>query len=329
MAHDQTALQTPSQATRRPRRRWLTWTLVVLALVGFGGFLIYRQALATEAVALLDNADRVLRGGDGGIRVAAAVRYGRDPAQKLEMILPADAAAKKQPLPIVVFIHGGGWRSGDPHDYRFIARALVPQGYAVVLAGYRLHPKAHFPAMLEDGAAALRWVADNAAAHGGDPRRVVLMGHSAGAYNAVMLGLDQRWLAAQGLSANALRGVVALAGPYDFYPFDSAATKLSFGKAPDPEQTQPVVHARAGGPPLLLVHGTADTRVRPRNSVELARTMSRAGAPTRAVLLDGVTHEGIIMLFARPFSRDPRALDAVLPFLAKVTASAPVKPSGG
>ena len=321
--------KTPSLPTGKPRRRRLLWLLAVLALLGIGGFLAYRQALATEAVALLDNADRVLRGGDGAIRVAAAARFGSDPAQKLEMIVPADNAARKGPLPIVVFIHGGGWRSGDPHDYRFIARALVPQGYAVVLAGYRLYPKAQYPGMLEDGAAALRWVADNAAKHGGDPQRVVLMGHSAGAYNAVMLGLDQRWLAARGLDANALRGVVGLAGPYDFYPFESAATRLSFGKAPNPEETQPVVHARAGGPPLLLVHGTADTRVRPRNSVELARTMPRAGAPTRAVLLDGVTHEGLIMMFARPFSHDPRALDAVLPFLAKVTASPPVQANGG
>lgn len=317
------------RATRKPRRRWFRWVLVILAVLCIGGYLLYRQALATEAVAMLDRADRVLRGGDAAIREVAAAQYGRDPAQKLEMFLPADADASKGPLPIVVFIHGGGWRSGDPHDYRFIARALAPQGYAVVLAGYRLYPKARYPGMLEDGAAALRWVANNARAKGGDPARVVLMGHSAGAYNAVMLGLDQRWLSAQGLSSNALRGVVGLAGPYDFYPFESEATKLSFGKAPNSEETQPVVHARAGGPPLLLVHGAADTRVRPRNSVELARTMTRAGAPTHAVLLEGVTHEGIIMLFARPFSHDPRALDAVLPFLAKVTASPAVKAQGG
>jgi acetyl esterase/lipase len=142
--------------TRKPRRRWLVWTLAVLALLGVGAFLLYRQALATEAVAMLDTADRILHGGDGTIREVAAVRYGSDPAQKLEMFLPAVAA--KGPLPIIVFIHGGGWRSGDPHDYRFIARALAPQGYAVVLAGYRLYPKARYPGMLEDGAAALRWV---------------------------------------------------------------------------------------------------------------------------------------------------------------------------
>lgn len=319
----------PPRKARTTRRRWLAWTLIILALLGTGGFLAYRMALASNAVGLLDSADKILRGGDGAIRQVESARYGSDPAQKLEMFLPADASAAKGPLPIVVFIHGGGWRSGDPHDYRFIARALAPQGYAVVLAGYRLAPRVRYPAMLEDGAAALRWVADHAGALGGDPKRIVLMGHSAGAYNAVMLGLDRRWLAARGLSADALRGVVGLSGPYDFYPFESDTTRFSFGKAPSPEETQPVVHARAGGPPLLLVHGTADTRVRPRNSVELARTMTRAGAPTRAVLLDGVTHEGLIMLFARPFSHDPRGLDAVLPFLARVTASPVVQANGG
>jgi acetyl esterase/lipase len=210
-----------------------------------------------------------------------------------------------------------------------MARALVPKGYAVVLAGYRLFPHTRFPGMLEDGAKALRWVADHAATLGGDPSRIVLMGHSAGAYNAAMLMLDRRWLAHERLSADALRGTVGLAGPYDFYPFDTTSSINSFGQAPQPEDTQPVVFARGDTPPMLLVHGTADTTVRPRNSVELARTLTRAGAPTQAVLLNGVTHEGLIMMFAKPFDRDRRALDAVLPFLAKVTASPPVQAHGG
>ncbi len=307
---------------------WITWSLIVIALIGAVGFAAYRFALSNNAVALLDGADRLLRNGDGEIRQVAAVRYGTDAAQKLEMFVPAGASALA-PLPVIVFIHGGGWHSGDPHDYRFMARALAPHGYAVVLAGYRLYPHVRYPAMLEDGASALRWVADHAAALGGDPGRVVLMGHSAGAYNAAMLTLDRRWLAHERLSADAIKGTVGLAGPYDFYPFDTESSKKSFGRAANPEETQPVVYARGDAPPMLLVHGTADTTVRPRNSVELARTLTRAGAPTHAVLLKDVTHEGAIMLFARPFSRDSRVLDAVLPFLAKVTASPPVQAHGG
>lgn len=301
---------------------WATWGAIVLLIACGALYAAYAHAINTNAVGTLDAADRFLRGGDGAIRLVAADRFGPDKAQKLEMFVPADATG---PLPVVVFIHGGGWNAGDPHDYRFMARAIAPQGYAVVLAGYRHFPHVRYPAMLEDGALALRWVADHAAAHGGDPARVVVMGHSAGAYNAVMLALDKRWLAQVGLDADALRGAVGLSGPYDFYPFDAKAAIDSFGKAPDPEDTQPVAHARAGAPPLLLVHGLDDTTVRPTNAVSLARAMTHVGAPTHAVLLDGVSHEGLIMRFARPFSRDARVLDAVLPFLKRAVASPPVQ----
>lgn len=296
---------------------WIGWTVTCLVLLGLLGYAAIQHALKTNAVAVLDGADRLLNGGDGAIRLVAAERFGKDPAQKLEMFVPQGA---KGPLPVLVFVHGGGWSSGDPHDYRFIARTLCAQGYAVVLAGYRLYPQAKFPAMLQDGAAALRWVQDNAAKFGGDPARMALMGHSAGAYNVVMLSLNSRWLQAVGLDTGVIRGAVSLAGPFDFLPFDTPATIHSFGDAPDPSLTQPVNFARKDAPPLLLVTGDSDTRVKPRNSAALARRLTAAGAPTDPILLDGVSHEGIIMMFARPFSRDRRGLEAVLPFLARVTA---------
>ncbi len=296
---------------------WIGWTAVTLLLLGVLATIAVRHALATSAVAVLDGTDRLLQGGDGAIRQVADVRYGTDPAQKLEMFVPSDAKAA---LPVVVFIHGGSWATGDPHDYRFIARTLCAQGYAVVLAGYRLYPQVRYPGMLEDGAAALRWVHDNAGKFGGDPARMALMGHSAGAYNAVMLTLDRQWLAGVGLDDRAIRGTVALAGPFDFLPLDTEATIDSFGQAPDPALTQPINFARPDAPPMLLVTGDADTRVKPRNSKALAQRLTDLGVPTTPVLLEGVTHEGIIMQFARPFSRDTRVIDAVLPFLTRATA---------
>lgn len=300
---------------------WIGWTAVTLVLLGVLGFIALRHALQNNSVAVLNGADKLLNGGDGAIRLVADTRFGPEPAQQLEMFVPASAAG---PLPVVMFIHGGSWASGDPQDYRFIARTLCAQGYAVVLAGYRLYPQARYPAMLEDGAAALRWVHDNAAQHGGDPRRIALMGHSAGAYNAVMLTLDRQWLQRVGLGNGVIRGTVSLAGPFDFLPFDSKATIDSFGDAPDAARTQPINFVRADAPPLLLVTGDADTRVRPRNTKALARLLTKAGAPNTPVMLEGVSHEAIIMQFARPFSRDTRALDAVLPFLGNVTAAASV-----
>jgi len=301
---------------------WLGWTVITVLLLVLVSLGALRHAVNTNGAAVLDGADRLLRG-DSAIRLVADERYGPDPEQRVEMFVPS-AQTPDRPLPIVVFIHGGSWASGSPHDYRFIARTLVPHGYAVVLAGYRLFPRVRYPAMLEDGAGALRWVADNAARHGGDPARIVVMGHSAGAYNTLMLTLDPRWLGTRGLSPAMLRGAVSLAGPADFLPLDTQATIDTFGHAPDLRDTQPVAHAHGGAPPLLLVTGDADTRVKPRNSLALARALTVAGTPTKVVMLAGVTHEGIIKMFARPFSSDTRASDAVLSFLARVTAPSAV-----
>ncbi len=306
---------------------WIGWTLLALVLLSATGVYAFRRALENNAVAVLDGADKLLNGGDGAIRQVADLRYGKDPAQKLEMFVPQGA---KGSLPVLIFVHGGSWAGGDPHDYRFIARTFCAQGYAVVLAGYRLYPKVQFPAMLEDGASAVRWVHDNAAKLGGDPARVALMGHSAGAYNVTMLTLDPQWLRAVGLDDSAILGTVALAGPFDFLPLDSDATIHSFGNAPDLAKTQPITFVRKDAPPLLLVTGDADTRVRPRNSKRLAQLLTQAGVPNQPILLEGVTHEKIIMMFAQPFARDRRAIDAVLPFLEQVTApSVAVQAAGG
>ncbi len=283
-----------------------------------------RYATTRGSVALLDRADRLLAGGERAIRLAVTAQFGDDPAQRLALFVPTaatlDPAMTGRALPLVVFIHGGGWDSGDPDDYRFIARNLAPAGYAVVLAGYRLGHAGRYPAMLEDAAAALRWIAAHAPAQGGDAARVVLMGHSAGAYNAVMVALDRHWLGQSGLADGALRGAVGLAGPYDFLPLDDPGTIAAFGQADHPLQTQPIHHARGDAPPLLLIHGNDDVRVAPRHSLALARAVASAGGRCDTRMLDGAGHEGLIMRFARPFLSDRRALAAVRAFLAAVTA---------
>jgi len=303
--------------------RWI----VGLAALGVAGHALYRRALARNPVAVLDAADLALRRGQTGTVCLAKARFGPDPQQRLEVHGPRGVAPDAR-LPIVVFIHGGAWDSGRPQDYRFLARSLIsatgPQGCLVVLAGYRLLPQGRWPIMLADGARAVRWVKDHAATLGGDPARIVLMGHSAGAYNALALALDKRWLADEGLDADALAGAIGLATPADFLPLDDPASVATFGHCADLQQTQPITHVHAGAPPLLLIHGADDPRVRPRNSVALAAAMTKAGQPTEAMVLDGIDHERLIMAFARPFARETRPLAAVAAFLAKVCASPPV-----
>lgn len=308
----------------RKRMGWLGWTGVVLLLAALGVAALAWWAASNNSAATLDGLDaRFAR--SRGVEQVATATYAEGPAQKLQMFVPAGAPPAAG-FPLVVFFHGGGWHSGDPYDYHWIARALAEKGYATALVGYRLNQPGRFPAMLEDSAAGTRWALSHARRYGIDPTRVVLMGHSAGAYNTTMLTLDRQWLGREGVPEGTVKGAVVLAGPSDFYPFAKKSSINALGHWPRPQDTQPVNFVRADAPPMLLVHGTKDTVVRPRNAVILARRLTEAGAPTRAVLIDGMGHNGMVITLAKPFDRDRRVADAVFPFLARVLpASSPVQ----
>lgn len=275
-------------------------------------FAAWQYAHATNSVALLDLADKVLAGTSGSKVLVSDARFGPDPAQRIDVIAPDTPG----PHPVLVFIHGGGWHSGAPGEYAFIGRHFARAGYLVVLPGYRLGEAGRYPHMLEDSAAALAWVQDNAARLGGDPDRVFVMGHSAGAYNAVMLALDGQWLERAGVTPGFIKGVVGLSGPYDFYPFTSDSARNAFAHVADPRVTQPINHVRAPAPPILLLTGDADDTVKMRNSKVLAQALTLAGQPTSPVILSGVDHAGPVLKLAAPFIRDRRVIDPVLQFLA-------------
>ena len=282
----------------------------------------------TSPVALLGGVDRIA-GGTGGARLLRTdLAYGADPAQRLDIYAPS--VPSRAPAPVLVFIYGGSWNSGVPAQYHFIGRTFARAGYVVVLPGYRRVPAGRFPHMLEDSAAAVRWVHDHIAEFGGDPARVFLAGHSAGAYNVMMLALERQWLGRQGLDDRAVRGVIGLSGPYDFFPFTTDAARAAFAHEPDPALTQPITFARAEGPPLLLLTGDRDTTVKPRNSFALAKAITALGTPTSVTVIPGASHGDTVKLLARPFSNDRRVLDAVLSFMAAHGGpSAPVQKPGG
>jgi len=177
-----------------------------------------------------------------------------------------------EPAPVVFFIYGGGWKNGERADYQFVGRALAARGFVAVIADYRLVPEVRYPEFLEDCAKALRWTQDNIADYGGDPKRLFLAGHSAGAYNAVMLGLDPSFMRDYGVTLP-IRGVAALSGPYDFYPFEYNEVREAFGKAQNPEGTQPVNLVTPDTPPMLLASGTTDPIVRLQNTEHLAQKL--------------------------------------------------------
>jgi acetyl esterase/lipase len=251
----------------------------------------------------------------GSARVAQGLAYG--PGARLRLDVYAPRARSAASRPVIVFIYGGSWSSGRRQGYAFAARALAAKGFVVVVPDYRLVPEVRYPDFLRDCAAAVRWTRGNAGRWGGDGERIVLTGHSAGAYNAAMLALDPSLL---GSDRAAVRGFAGLAGPYDFLPLDDPASIGAFGDWPRPAETQPVGHAAAGAPPALLLHGADDTRVKPRNSRRLAERLEAAGSDVRLKLYPGIGHVGILTALAIPFRRRAPVLADVARFAREVTA---------
>ncbi len=253
---------------------------------------------------------------DGGVRrVAEGIAFGEGPRRRLDVYAPEAPG----PHPVLVFIYGGSWSSGRRQDYAFAGAAFAARGFVTVVPDYRLVPDTRFPGFLDDGAAALRWVADHVGEYGGDASRIVLVGHSAGAYNAIMLALDAHYLADAGVDAARVRGAVGLAGPYDFIPFDVPATRDAFGEAPDAVLTQPIHFARADAPPLLLLWGEDDTTVGPRNLRSLETAMRTAGGRVETKTYPGVDHVDIMLAVSRPFRGRAPTLNDVTGFAQRVT----------
>lgn len=246
---------------------------------------------------------------EGSSRLAEGVAYGAHPRQKLDVYAP-DGARKG--LPVVLFIYGGSWNSGDRGDYAFVGRALASQGFVTMVMDYRLVPETVFPGFVEDAASATAWIKLHAGDYGGDPDRLFVMGHSAGAYIAAMVAVTPTYLREAGLSGRVFRGFVGLAGPYDFLPLDVAATQTAFGTFKDLPRTQPVVVASAGSPPALLAHGRDDTTVYPYNTEDLAKVLRSKGVAVTERYYPGLTHAGIIVDVSRPFrNKAPVLADAV------------------
>lgn len=222
------------------------------------------------------------------------------------------------PKPVLIFWYGGGWVKGSKEDYGFAARAYAAKGYVVVLPDYRLVPEVRFPAFIEDGAAAVKWVEANITRYGGDPKRIAFAGHSAGAYTAVMLAADPRYLRAAGVDPKVVYGAVGLSGPYDFYPFTGRAVAAMQGA--DYRLTQPILLVTRDTPPLMLVTGTEDMTVRPKNARNLARRLRELGVPVALNEYPGLNHEDIVVALSRPFRNKGDVLDESAAFLMKASA---------
>jgi len=249
------------------------------------------------------------------------VPYGPDPRQRLDIYRPVEPAPAGG-YPVVVFFYGGSWNRGERADYRFVGEALASRGIVAVLADYRLYPQVRYPGFLEDCARALAFTLDEAGHYGGDARRVFVAGHSAGAYNAAMLALDRRWLAARGHVPEELAGWIGLAGPYDFLPIGNPEVKPVFNDPDYPPGSQPIQHAGAAAPRSFLAAARSDALVDPvRNTEGLAARLRQQGVPVSLKLYDHVNHLTLAGAFARPLRPLAPVLDDMAGFVLETPAS--------
>lgn len=275
--------------------------------------LVVLAALAAAAVPALAQVTifspfNIAEAMDQGVKKVANIAYADGKRKYLDIYMPENLEA---PAPVVMFIYGGAWRAGDKFEYEFAGRAFAAAGFVTVIADYRLYPEVKYPEFLEDNAQAMKWIEDNIALYDGDPARFFIAGHSAGAYNAVMLGLDSSFRREFGVTMP-IRAIAGLSGPYNFYPFEYDQVRETFGNAPNPEGTQPINLITADAPPIFLASGTSDPIVRVENSTALGARLEASGVWVTQKYYDGLGHlEPVVALGSMMRFRVPVLNDIV------------------
>jgi acetyl esterase/lipase len=218
--------------------------------------------------------------------------YGPDPSQKLDIYVPANSKDKQ--LDIIVFFYGGRWTYGAKEDYRFVAATFVKEGFVVVIPDYRKYPQVRFPVFVEDGAKALAWVSDHIVEWHGNPARIHVVGHSAGAHIGALLAADPHYLADMGKDRSlTIHDFAGLAGPYAFTP-DEPDLENMFGPPQNYPNMQVTTFIDGTQPPMLLLYGNKDTAVKLANLEKLEQRIKQRGGCMRSRIYPDTDHIDLI-----------------------------------
>src|SRR2546426_9682911 len=226
---------------------------------------------------------------------------------KLDVYIPKG----KLNAPVLFFIHGGAWRTGDRSYYPPLGNRYAREGFLTVVPSYRLAPKHPHPAQIEDVAAAFAWTARHVAEYGGDTNRIYVAGHSAGGHLGALLSLDEHWLATYQLSPKLIRGVLALSGVYNLTIGESQDSV--FGHDPQVRRdASPLFHIKAGAPPFLVGFCQWDYFTLPAQARQFQRALQRAGVNAELLYIPEENHLSEIINVTR---NDDPIVEAALRFM--------------
>ncbi|MCC2658172.1 MAG: alpha/beta hydrolase [Panacagrimonas sp.] len=248
-----------------------------------------------------------------GYDLAANIPYDTSRNLRLDIYSPQGV----QNAPVVLFFYGGRWTSGTKDDYRFVGEALSSRGFIGVIADYRLYPQVRFPEFVDDGARAVAWLHSNARTYGGSPDKIFVMGHQSGAHIAAMLAIKEEYMSRAGGSRSWLRGMIGLAGAYDFLPITDPTLRDIFAPPEKYERSQPVLYAEGDNPPMLLMHGEDDDNTEIKNTRSLAAAVKKAGGPIETVIYPKMSHRMIIASLAKPIRGQTDVLGHVSEFVTR------------
>lgn len=270
---------------------------------------------------------------------------GSDPVKhRLDLFLPAPppdigASPAGVPAPILVFVHGGGWKTGDKsfrpggYDvYSNIGRFFAARGIVVAVVSYRLMPEVDWSEQVDDVAAAVAWLHENAARYGANPGEVFLSGHSAGAQLSAWVALDRSRLESRGVPATVVRGLIAVSGAgYDLSDpetyrlgadLDYYEERFRRGDSTDAwsRDASPIRFARADAPPSLVLFASGESEALKHQARIFHEALARAGAESRLVEVPSGSHERIVLTLSR---NDRVAGPEILAFIRACADRAP------
>jgi acetyl esterase/lipase len=258
--------------------------LGLLVGLGVGGWLAYGEEIRYYAGLL--KAYRIARRFYAEYEhLARDIAFHPEMEPRLDVYSPSSGDGH----PVLIFVHGGGWRNYDKELFAPVAMKLLPEDLVVVIPDYTLHPHAGYEQMAHEVAAAVSWTLEHIAQYGGDPHRVVLAGHSAGAHLSALALLDGRFLPAYGHSPMELCGWIGMSGVYDVqaeYDFwlDQGVTaevmETVMGGRENFRSASPIRYVQPTLPSLLLIHGDQDETVPVGITVDFHEALRAAGAPS-------------------------------------------------
>lgn len=235
------------------------------------------------------------------------VSYGELSRQTLDIY---KAEKPRAGSPVLVFVHGGSWDSGSKDIYKFLAEGFTSEGFDVVVPDYRLYPEVKNPEFIIDNAKAVAYAAEQF-----PDRSIVMMGHSAGAYNVLMLGLQPDYLKSQSVNiCETVSGIVALAAPVGIIPLTEEPLITIF---PDRFEGQDAVlnNTSTPVPALFLGHGQKDKTVYPQNSTQLGEKITARGGKAEVEIYEGLNHTDMVKVMSRHFDGDTTLKSDIVRFV--------------